>query len=120
MRELFLLLPLHVDLVLLMLLLLACLLPSMACRRRDLPMEPASRSFRRSYLATLLSGCLLMLSGCGTAPLPAALCPPVPAELMEPPQEPVPLQRPSNSVTPGTTTPRTPPDAASTGRGTSA
>lgn len=120
MLELFLRLPPLVDLVLMLLLVVAVLmglLPGLACRRRGVPLEPASRSFQRSYLATLASGCLLMLSACGTAPLPAAQCPPVPAELMEPPQAPVPLQQTSPLKTPGTTTPKTPPGAASTGRG---
>lgn len=123
MLDLFLRLPLLVDLVLLLLLMLAVLMglwPALACRRQGVPMEPASRSFQTGYLATLGSGFLLMLSGCGTAPAPAALCLPVPAELMEPPQAPVLLQRATPLKTPGTTTPKTPRDAASTARGISA
>lgn len=123
MLELFSRLPLHVDLLLVMLLMLAVmpgLLPDLAFGRRGVPLEPASRSFRRSYLASLTFGSVLMLSACGTAPSTASPALQVPAELMEPPQKPVLLPSTPRSPTPGTTTPKTPPGAASTGRGISA
>lgn len=80
------------------------------------PHLPARHSFRAGYLTTLALGCalLLTLSGCGTAPPRACTCPPVPAELLTPPQEPVLLQAPTPSPTPGATTSRTRLDAAST------
>ena len=119
MLDLFLRLPPHVDLCLLTLCALALSLPVLALRRPRQEVEPATRSFRNGYLTTLACGFLLMLSGCGTAPLPAATYPPVPAELMEPPQAPVLLQRPSPSRTPGPTTSRTLLDAGLTERGIS-
>lgn len=50
------------------------------------------RWYRLSYLIVLAFS-LLLLSACGTAPLQAVPCPPVPADLMTLPQEPVLLQR---------------------------
>ena len=67
----------------------------------------------RAYLVAAAGASVLMLSGCGTAPSQAARCPPVPAELMEPPQEPALLQVKPSLKTPGPTTPKTPRDAAS-------
>ena len=56
----------------------------------------------------MLAGiCLLVLSGCGTAPSPAWTSPPVPAELLTPPSKPVLLRAPSPSTTPGETTKKT-------------
>ncbi len=68
----------------------------------------------RVLLLTFVS--LWVLSACGTAPSQAGSCPPVPAELLTPPSEPVPLTPASPSTTPGTTTPPTPPAAPPTGR----
>ena len=61
---------------------------------------------------------LLMLSGCGTAPLRVETCPPVPADLLIRPAPPVLLQPRSSWQTSGTTTPPTLPDAASPRLGT--
>lgn len=57
---------------------------------------------------------LLVLSACGTAPLPAPLCPPVPAALLTPPRPPVLLTPAPASETPGTTRPPTQQRAAAT------
>lgn len=102
-------LPLPVlPLLLLMLVPLVALLPLMLA-------PPAA--WLKGYLAAAMAGAsVLTLSGCGTAPLQAAQCPPVPAALMEPPQEPVLLQPTPGLKTPGPTTPKTPRGAASTGR----
>lgn len=75
------------------------------------------RCYRLTYCLTL-SGSLLLLSACGTAPSLAAPCPPVPAELMTLPRPPVPLQADTRSTTPWTTTSPTPPPAAKTAPGT--
>lgn len=61
-----------------------------------------------------------MLFGCGTVPLPASSCPPVPAALMTPSQPPVLLVPASPSPMSGATTPKTPPAAPKTAPGTSA
>lgn len=74
------------------------------------------RHYRVAYSLTL-GVSLLLLSACGTAPLPAASCPPVPAELMTLPQEPVLLQPASPSTTRSTTTSSMPPDAVKTESG---
>lgn len=63
---------------------------------------------------------LLVLSGCGTAPLPARTSPPVPAGLLTPPRAPVLLHPASPLKTPGETTPSTPRPALKTGSTTSA
>lgn len=68
---------------------------------------------RRLTVATL--GSLWLLSACGTAPLQASSCPPVPAELMRLPSPPVLLKPASPSTTPGATTPKTPPAAPPNG-----
>lgn len=82
--------------------------------------QPAGRAYRRGYLSSLLlCGSALLLSGCGTAPLQVPQCPPVPAELLTPPQNPVLLRPTSPSTTPGPTTTRTRRDAGSTGPTTS-
>lgn len=73
--------------------------------------------------AFLVMGCLfslMLLSGCGTAPLQVQTSPPVPAGLLTPPRPPVLLQVPSRSTTPGATTPSTPSSAPKTGSTTSA
>lgn len=63
----------------------------------------------------VVASCLLLaLSGCGTAPLQVVTCPPVPAELMQPPQPPVLLIPGSPLPRLGTTKPPTPSLAAST------
>lgn len=62
----------------------------------------------------------LVLSGCGTAPLPARTSPPVPAGLLTPPRPPVLLTPASPSPTPGATTPSTPRPVPKTGSTTSA
>lgn len=79
--------------------------------------SPPLRAFRQAYLRTvaLALPLLLMLSGCGTAPSRAAPQWSVPAELLTPPQEPVPLMPASPSKKPGPTTSKTRLDAASTG-----
>lgn len=62
-----------------------------------------------AWTVTLLAcGLLATLSGCGTAPRAVSSCPPVPAELMTPAPEPVPLQPTTRSRTPGATTLTTP------------
>lgn len=123
MLEAFLLLPLTARLLLLLLLILVVLLPALACRppvrtgheRGQVPGHaPGSRQFTGTYLVALGCGCLLLLSACGTAPSPAAPCPPVPAELLTPPQPPVMLQPPTPLKTPGPTTSKTLRDAAQT------
>lgn len=62
----------------------------------------------RNSLAYAVCTCLLLLSGCGTAPSQPSSCPPVPAHLTTPPAQPVLLMPASASKTPGTTTPSTP------------
>ena len=60
---------------------------------------------------------LLLLSGCGTAPLPVHIQRPVPAALLVPPRRPtllVPKTQASPYATPGTTTPSTPKAAPKT------
>lgn len=90
---------------------------------RHPPMPVQSRTFRampsyrRSYLVVLACSLLLMLSACGTAPSRVITCPPVPAQLLEPPQEPVLLPVAPPSKTPGATTSRTLSAAAKTGLG---
>lgn len=81
------------------------------------PPRPQKRAMRLPALRLLLAAaiCLLVLSGCGTAPSPAWTSPPVPAELLTPPRPPVPLQPASPSKTPGATTPSTPASAPRTG-----
>lgn len=81
-----------------------------------MPLVPPAAWVKGYLLVALAGGSVLTLSGCGTAPLQAAQCLPVPAALMEPPQQPVPLQPMPSLKTPGQTTPKTPPGAASTGR----
>lgn len=81
--------------------------------RQARPVKP-----RRSLLQ-LLAGwtpmwaSLWALSGCGTAPLQASPCPPVPAHLLTLPPPPVLLTPGSAWSTPGPTTRPTPPSAAS-------
>lgn len=70
----------------------------------------------RRKLAAFLSAWLL--SACGTAPLPGMTCPPVPAELMQPPSPPVLLQPASGSTKSGPTTAPTPRPAPLTGPAT--
>jgi hypothetical protein len=76
----------------------------------------AWRPYRASYLLTFLVCSLVMLSGCGTKPS-VPYCPPVPAELLTPPQAPVPLHHPIHWQTPGSTTSPTPAAAPSTASG---
>lgn len=95
------------------------MLPLLAPPRAVASDRRALRRYRVSYTLMLALCSVLMLSGCGTAPPQAATCPPVPAALLESPQEPVLLQRDSASKTPGPTTPATPPVAAPTGQGIS-
>ncbi len=59
------------------------------------------------------------LSGCGTVPLPAPTRPLVPAVLLIPPAQPVPLTLGSGLKRPGPTTPPTPKAVPRTGLGTS-
>ncbi len=80
------------------------------CRLVYLPMFP---------VAVLILVSVLALSACGTAPLPATTCPPVPAALMTPPAPPVPLGPTSALPPPGATTPPTLPAARKTARVTS-
>lgn len=113
-------LPPHVFALMGVMLVLMALLPLLAMPKAGQALQPAARTFRRGYLVGLLScSSLLVLSGCGTAPLQVPQCPPVPAELLTPPQAPVMLQPTSPSPTPGPTRPKTPRDAASTERTTS-
>lgn len=110
-------LPPLAHLLLTLMLVIVVLLPALACRPREMRGQaaaPGSRQFLGTYLVALGCGCLLLLSACGTAPLPAAPCPPVPAELLTPPQPPVMLQPPSPLKTPGPTTSETLRDAALT------
>lgn len=65
----------------------------------------------------LALSCLWLLSACGTAHSPAVMCPPVPADLLEPPAPPVLLGPGSPFGTPGATRPSTPSSAPATGRG---
>lgn len=79
-----------------------------------------AQAYLRSYRLGLSCTLLLLLSACGTAPLPAPSCPPVPVDLLAPPQAPVLLQPASPLKTPSPTTSKTRPDAALTVRATSA
>lgn len=70
--------------------------------------RPETVRLRWPVLALLILSCLYVLSGCGTAPLPGPTSPRVPAALLVPPQEPIPLvprAAASASKTPGPTTP---------------
>jgi len=62
---------------------------------------------------------VLVLSGCGTAPLPGPTRLQVPAELLIPPGKPVPLHLASPLRPPGPTTLKTPRAVPLTGSGTS-
>lgn len=73
--------------------------------------------WRRKLLACLSA---LLLSACGTAPSLDVTCPPVPAELMQPPSPPVLLQPAPAWPTPGPTNAPTPPAARPTGPATRA
>lgn len=84
------------------------------CRAHSLVAAVLPWTTTRVVLLSCIS--LWVLSACGTAPLPVGSCPPVPAELLTPPTQPVPLTPASPSTTPGTTTPSTPPAAPPTGR----
>jgi hypothetical protein len=78
------------------------------------PLHPA-------LLKSLALCCLLPgLSACGTAPSSVLTCPRVPAELMSPPAQPVPLKAGSPWMTPGATTLRMPPAVPRTARAISA
>ncbi len=83
-----------------------------------LPLARPRRQTRN--LLGLAAVCFLALTlyGCGTLPLPAMACPPVPAELLQEPQEPVLLTPAEPSTTPGTTKPSTPSAAQKTERDT--
>ena len=70
-------------------------------------------------MLALLSVLVLVLSGCGTAPLLAPIRLQVPAELLTPPAPPVLLTPGSALPPPGPTTPPTPKAARPTGSGTS-
>lgn len=84
----------------------------------------AASHYQRQIPLSLLMLCLLspwLLYGCGTAPLSVQTQPPVPAELMQPPQKPTllaPKAPGSTWTTPGETTPSTPVPVRSTGLGT--
>lgn len=83
--------------------------------------RPASvRQMEAVLLVILGFGCLLALSGCGTAPLQVLTSPSIPAGLLTPPRPPVLLKPASPSTMPGTTTPATPRPALKTGWPTSA
>lgn len=83
----------------------------------DLAMPQAQAMVRwRQRLLTCSSA--LLLSACGTAPLQGAMCPPVPAALLEPPSRPALLQPASASMTPGPTNAPMPPAAPPTERAT--
>lgn len=102
-------LPPHLLLALLLLCLLLLLMPLARPRLQAVPAcEPELRRCARrwglGYWTAAALGCLVMLSGCGTAPSRVCTCPEVPAELMEEPQKPVPLQRSTPSKTCSTTT----------------
>lgn len=91
-------------------------LPLVAPPRAVASNPRALRRYRVAYTLMLALCSVLMLSGCGTPPPQATTCPPVPAALLESPQQPVPLQRDTRSKTPGPTTQPTPPVAAPTGQ----
>lgn len=69
-------------------------------------------------MLALLSALVLVLSGCGTAPLPAPTRLQVSAELLTPPTPPVLLMPGSALPPPGPTTPKTPKAVRPTGSGT--
>lgn len=73
------------------------------------PLEPVQ------VLILVLLCSLLVLSGCGTAPLQVQTSPPVPAGLLTHPRPPVLLKPALPSTTPGKTTPPTPGSAPKTG-----
>lgn len=98
--------PLVAVLVMVVCLAAVALPLALGCVRRAPPVVQ-TRAFRTSYLAVLGCGFLLLLSGCGTARLPAPTCPPVPADLLTPPTPPVLLQPSTPSTTPGATTSKT-------------
>lgn len=94
-----------------------------SARQQNLPDSLRARSsgMRLTLLSAAALASLLLLSGCGTARSPVLMCPPAPAALLVPPQEPtllVPMTPASRSMTPGTTTPSTPAPAPKTGSGT--
>lgn len=71
-------------------------------------------------LSIVVLAFLPALSGCGTAPSPARISPPVPAGLLTPPRPPVLLTPASPSTTPGATMPSMRSGAPKTGSTTSA
>ena len=85
--------------------------------------QPVPRWLRRRLCLTwavlVMCGSLLLLSGCGTAPLAVPIRPPVPAELLTPPARPVLLIPDWGLMPPGPTTPPTPKAVPLTGKGTS-
>lgn len=112
--------PILVLLLVALCLLLMALPPTLAAPRWVRQAPACAWSYRQAQRATLAFGLLLMLSGCGTLhsqdPPPMRLvhsCPPVPADLMVMPQQPVLLQ-PSTSRTSSTTTWSTPAAAPKT------
>jgi len=94
------------------------LMSAAAARQRSRRPSPAWRRSSPARLWLTWSS-LLALSACGTAPLPAATCPPVPAHLLTPPTPPVLLEPASRSPPPGATTLRMQPRAPPTAHGTS-
>lgn len=114
--------PQLVALLVMLLGLCLVLLPLRLVQQSGVPIQDVvsllkMRSFKTSLAAALGCGLLLVLSGCGTAPSQAPWCPPVPAELLTPPQEPVPLTQTSPSTRLGPTKLKTPPAAAPTASG---
>lgn len=114
--------PQLVALLVMLLGLCLVLLPLRLVLRQGVPIQGAesllmTRSFKTSLAAALGCGLLLVLSGCGTAPSQAPWCPPVPAELLTEPQEPVLLTPTSPSTRPGPTRSKTPHGAEPTESG---
>lgn len=101
--------PLLLVLLGLMLLTLGYLAPTWRLSTYPVQRRPQLRRLRWPLCCSLL-----MLSGCGTQPLRVDTCPPVPAELMTRPSQPVLLEPGLRLKTLGTTRPSTPASAAST------
>ena len=95
--------------------------PSLPGPQDQTPRRSGASSYLTWPLVCLMSlSSLWLLSGCGTVPSPVAMRRPVPAVLLVPPREPIPLVpkvQGSPSETPGSTTPPTPRPVPKTGSG---
>ena len=99
----------------------ATLFTALLALNLGLALLPINRTQRLRLLLglMLLLASILVLSGCGTVPLPALMRLQVPAELLTPPRPPVLLTPGLGLRPPGPTTPPMPRPAPLTGSGTS-